>query len=259
LNASKSLCQAGHKGIFFALEMGDVSITRRLLCDLIFDRHELPYFRIKSGNFTEKDFEHFRDAAMMAKDLPLKIEQQTGVTLSQIGARARQMKRKTGLDFMVVDHMGHVQASDRYAGSKVNEMGEISTGLLRLSRDLDIAVIALCQLNRGVESRPDKRPNLADLRASGNLEEDAATVIMVYREAYYLANREPKPGTPEYELWQNEMMGCYDKLQILIEKQREGPSGAIQAFVNPACNAVRDFGWTRGYIDEAVPDERFVF
>lgn len=245
LNVTRILCQAERKGIFFSLEMGDESLSRRLMSDMIFDTHELPHFKIKSGRFDEREFQHITDAALRLKDLPLRIEQQTGVTLSQMAARARQMKRRQGLDFMVVDHMGHVMASDRYAGNKVNEIGEVSTGLLRLARELDIGMIALCQLNRGVESREDKRPNLSDLRASGNIEEDAATVMMVYREAYYLTNREPRAGTPEYETWQTRMVECWNKLNIIIEKQRDGSTGSIEVFVDVKCNAVRNVGWTR--------------
>lgn len=258
LNIARALCQAGRKGIFFSLEMGDESLSRRIMSDMIFDTQELPHFKMKSGRFAEKDFESIQGAAERLKDFPLRIEQQTGLTLSQMAARARQMKRRQGLDFMVVDHMGHVQASDRYAGNKVNEIGEVSTGLLRLARELDIGMIALCQLNRGVESRDDKRPNLSDLRASGNIEEDAATVMMVYREAYYLTNREPRGGTPEYEAWQAKLMECWNKLSILIEKQRDGATGAIEAFVDVKCNAVRDAGWTRDTWAESDA-ERFDF
>lgn len=258
LNVARALCQAERKGIFFSLEMGDESLSRRIMSDMIFDTKELPHFKMKSGRFDEKDFHSIRDAAERLKDFPLRIEQQTGLTLSQMAARARQMKRRRGLDFMIVDHMGHVQASDRYAGNKVNEIGEVSTGLLRLARELDIGMIALCQLNRGVESRDDKRPNLSDLRASGNIEEDAATVMMVYREAYYLTNREPRAGTPEYETWQSRLVECWNKLSIIIEKQRDGSTGAVEVFVDVKCNACRDVGWTREAWIPAV-DERFAF
>lgn len=258
LNFSRTLCQAGRKGVFFSLEMGDESLSRRLISDIIFDQVELPHFRIRSGQFAEKDFQLITDAAMALKDLPLRIEQQAGLTLSQICARSRQMKRRQGLDFIVVDHMGHVVASDLYRGNKVHEIGETSSGLLRLAKELDVAVIALSQLSRGVESRENKRPTLSDLRDSGNLEQDAATVLMVYREAYYLSNAEPKAKTPEYEVWQTKMTACLNDIEVIVSKQREGSVGTVRAFVDVRCNAVRDHGWTR----EAwsLPDsERFVF
>lgn len=258
LNFSRTLCQAGRKGVFFSLEMGDESLSRRLISDIIFDQAELPHFRIRSGRFAEKDFQLITDAALALKDLPLRIEQQAGLTLSQIGARSRQMKRRQGLDFIVVDHMGHVVASDMYRGNKVHEIGETSSGLLRLAKELDVAVIALSQLSRGVESRDNKRPTLSDLRDSGNLEQDAATVLMVYREMYYLQNSEPKVGTPEYEAWQAKISACINDIEIIVSKQRDGSTGTVRAFVDVRCNAVRDHGWTR----EAWPlpdSERFVF
>lgn len=257
LNFSRSLCWAGHAGIFFSLEMGDVSLSRRLLSDMIFDRREVPHFRMKSGRVTEEDFTAITDAGRLMAELPLRIEQQTGLTISTIAARTRQAKRKNGLDFIIVDHMGHIVASDRYAGSKVNEIGETSAGLLRLARELDIAVIALCQLSRGVESRDNKRPTISDLRDSGNIEQDAATVLLLYREAYYLQNAEPKVGTPEYEMWLIKMEACLHDLEIVIGKQRDGGTGSVRAYVDVACNAVRETGWTRDvYADER---ERFAF
>lgn len=260
LNFARALAQAGHSGVLFSLEMGDVSLSRRLLSDMIFDRREVPHFRMKSGRVSEEDFTAIRDAGLDLAKLPLRIEQQTGLTVSTIGARCRQMKRKTGLDFVIVDHMGHVQASDRYAGSKVNEIGEISSGLLRLARELDVAVIALSQLSRGVESRENKRPTISDLRDSGNIEQDAATVLLLYREAYYLQNAEPKIGTAEHQIWQEKMVGCYNELEIIIGKQRDGGTGTVRAYVDVTCNAVRDDGWNRIAASWAADErERFAF
>lgn len=254
---ARSLCEEGRRGLFFSLEMGDVSLSRRMIADLIFDRREVPHFRMKSGKVTEEDFAAIRDAAVKMGELPLRIEQQSGLTVSTIAARARQMKRKGGLDFVIVDHMGHVQASDRYRGSKVNEVGEISSGLLRMARELDIAVVALSQLSRAVESRDNKRPTMSDLRDSGNVEQDAATVLLLYREAYYLQNAEPKAGTAEYEVWLAKMDACLHDLEIVIGKQRDGSTGSVRAYVDVACNAVRSSGWVRdAYVDER---ERFVF
>lgn len=258
LNFSRRLCEAGFKGIFFSLEMGDVSLSRRLIADMMFDEYELAHFRMKSGRVNEAEFGRITDAAKRLAELPLRIEQQAGLSISQITARARQMKRRDGLDFIIVDHMGHVQASDRYRGSKVNEVGETSSGLLRLARELDVAVIALAQLSRGVESRDNKRPTISDLRDSGNIEQDAATVLLVYREAYYLANAEPRVGTPEYEMWQTKMGDCLHDLEIIIGKQRDGATGTVRAYVDVTTNAVRDHGWTReAWI--TAPDDRFAF
>lgn len=261
LNVSRSMCMAGHVGIFFSHEMGDVSLSRRIMSDVIFDEYELPHFKMKSGRFTEKDFDHIRDAAVRLKDIEnrLKIEQQSGLTVSQMAARARQMKRRGKLDFMIVDHIGHIATDDRYSGNRNNEIGQITKGLLRLAKELDIGMLALCQLNRGVESRENKKPHLGDLRESGQIEEDAATVLFVYREGYYLANSEPKAGSPEYAIWQDKMVACWNDLDIIVGKQRDGALGTVQVYVDVKCNAVRNAGWTRDVWPPLSDQERLSF
>lgn len=253
---ARRMSEAGQKGIFFSLEMKDVQLTRRIFSDLIFETREVPYNRMRAGRVSEAEFGMIRDAAMTLQNWPLQIEQDD-VSLSQIAARARQRQRKHGLDYIIVDHIGHIQVADRYRGNKNLELAEISGGLMRLARELEIGVLALCQLNRAVEARENKRPSLADLRESGAIEQDAATVIFVYREAYYVANQEPRAGTPEHTIWQERMVGCLNDLDIIIGKQRDGPTCTVQAYVNPACNAVRPKGWYRDFNQSAT--EEFVF
>jgi len=255
LNFCRSLCSEhideqtgevlnpGYRGIFFSLEMGDILLSQRLMSDMIFGQarsREVPYSRIRKGVISETEFGYLTSAGLALAKLPLQIEQQGGMNLAQVGAKARQQKRKGGLDFIIVDYLQLMGVADRYRGNRVSEVSELSSGLLKLAKDLDVAMLALCQLNRGVENREDKRPSLADLRESGSLEQDASLVIMLYRKAYYLQNKEPKPGTPEYEQWQTDMIECWNKLNIQIEKNRSGPVGMVEAYVNPAVNAVRD-------------------
>jgi replicative DNA helicase len=260
LNFARSLCsetvddqgvmRPAAKGIFFSLEMGDILLSQRLMSDMIFSHgHEVPYSRIRRGAISEMEFGHITTAATALAKLPLRIEQQGGIGISQVGSKARRLKRTSGLDFVIVDYLQLMGVADRYRGNRVNEVTELSIGLLKIAKDLDIAMIALCQLNRGVESREDKRPGLADLRESGSLEQDASVVMMLYREAYYLQNKEPRPGTPEYETWQNNMVRCINVLKIQIEKNRNGPTGEIECYVNPAVNAVRDLA-----MDQSLPD-----
>lgn len=252
---ARRMSEAGHPGMFFSLEMKDEQLTRRIFSDLIFEMKEVPYNRMRSGRVSEAEFTLIRDAALMLESWPLQIEQDD-VSLSQIASRARQRKRKHGLDYLIVDHIGHIQSADRYRGNKNLELSEISGGLMRLARELDIGVLALSQLARAVEGRDNKRPTLADLRDSGSLEQDAATVMFVYRESYYLQNQEPRAGTPEHEIWQDRMLGCMHDLEIIIQKQRDGPVGSVKAYVNPGCNAVRSAGWTRDVWQET---ESFAF
>jgi len=230
------------KSMLVSLEMSDVPMSQRMISDYIFDLpgDNLPYANLKNGRFHEKLFTQVQEAATHMAELPIRIEQQPGLTVSQIGARARQYKRRHGLDILAVDHLDLVRASGRYAGNKVYELGETTAALKALAKEMDIVVVLLAQLSREVEKREDKRPQLADLRSSGSIEQDADTVIFLYRHAYYLAAKEPTPGTPEFELWQNEMAKAHNKLVAIIAKQRSGPTGSIELFCDIGNNAIRD-------------------
>lgn len=240
LGISRTLAKVGFRGQFDSLEMGDVALAQRMISDEMFDTRKLSYWQIRSGRYRAEEFDGIRDAVQRLEELPIKIEQQSGLTVSQIGARARQMKRRGGLDFIVVDHLGLVAPSDRYRGNKNNEIGETTGALKALAKELDIPVFLLAQLSRAVESRDNKRPTLADLRDSGNIEQDADTVIFLYREAYYLGLKEPTPGTPEFDIWTMKMEECWDQLEIIVAKQRSGPVGTVKVRCDIAHNAIRN-------------------
>lgn len=242
LTILRRAAEQGFRSLFTSLEMGDIALSHRMISDVIFDMpgDNLPYSFLRSGRFHEKMFDKVREASFQLENLPIRIEQQPGLTISQIAARARQRKRSKGLDILAIDHLDLVKPSGRYVGNKVYELGEITAASKALAKELGIVVIMLCQLSRDVEKREDKRPQLADLRSSGSIEQDADTVIFLYRKSYYLANTEPQIGTPEHELWQNEMVACHNLLQAIIAKQRSGPTGAIELFCDIGNNAVRN-------------------
>lgn len=256
LCVARSAAEAGHKVLFESLEMGDQPLTQRMISDVLFDQpgKPLPYWLMRSGRFREEDFTRITDAARRVALLPIRIEQRPAMTVSQIASQARQRKRRHGLDLLVVDHMHLIKPSDRYKGNRVNELGEVTSGLKALGKELDIAVLALCQLSRTLESRDSKKPTMADLRGSGDIEQDADAVVMLYREAYYLERNEPTPGSPESLVWQDKMEKLFDKLEAIIEKQRNGPIGTVELFCNISCNAVRDVGKEQ-YLPE-TPDHQ---
>jgi replicative DNA helicase len=242
---SRNMASAGHRGIFYSLEMGDVQLSQRMLTDEAFNEDKIAYTRMRSGRFTEKQFMLIRDAALRLQKLPIRIEQQPAMTLGQIAARARQQKRSKGLDFFVVDYLGLMKSSGRYAGNKTNEIGELTAGIRGLAKEIDCVALLLCQLSRGVEGREDKRPNMGDLRDSGAIEQDADVVIMIYREAYYLERKEPKAGSAEHLVWMTEMERCSNEMQMIVEKQRMGPIGSVKVFCDISANAIRNEGWAR--------------
>jgi replicative DNA helicase len=160
--------------------------------------------------------------------IPLYIDQSGGLSIAQLAARARRLKRQRGLDLLVVDYIQLLQGSGRRAAEgRVQEVTEITTNLKALAKELNVPILALSQLSRQVENRDDKRPQLSDLRESGSIEQDADVVMFVFREEYYLANKEPKAGTPEHEKWFNEIAAAHGKADVIIGKQRHGPTGTV--------------------------------
>jgi replicative DNA helicase len=149
--------------------------------------------------------------------------------LDQLGANCvAKAKGQRGLHLIVVDYIQLMQGkSARAAQNRVQEITEITTGLKALAKELNVPVIALSQLSRGVENRDEKRPQLSDLRESGSIEQDADVVMFVYREEYYLKNKEPRPATDEHFTWEAEMREARGKAEVIIAKQRHGPTGTV--------------------------------
>ena len=160
--------------------------------------------------------------------MPLHIDDTPALTIQGVRTRARRLKRQHGLDLIVVDYIQLLQGTSKRSDNRVQEVTEITTSLKALAKELNVPIMALSQLSRQVESRDDKHPQLSDLRESGSIEQDADVVLFVYREEYYLQNKEPKPGTAEHEKWQTEMDLALGKAEVIIAKQRHGPTGTVK-------------------------------
>jgi replicative DNA helicase len=209
---------------FFSCEMSAEQLATRILAE----QTSIASSLIRRGGITEGDFEKIRDYSIELQSLPLYIDETGGLSISQLTARARRLKRQKGLDMIVIDYIQLLQGSGKKSDNRVQEVTEITTNLKALAKELNVPIIALSQLSRQVENRDDKRPQLADLRESGSIEQDADVVIFVYREEYYLQNKEPRIGTPEYEKWQLDMSLVHGKAEIIIGKQRHGPTGTVE-------------------------------
>jgi len=208
----------------FSLEMSAEQLATRIISE----QTEIPSSKIRRGEITEADFEKLSYCAQEMSRIPLYIDQTGGVSIAQLAARARRLKRQRGLDVLIVDYIQLMQASKRSGDSRVQEVTEITTGLKALAKELNIPVIALSQLSRQVENREDKRPQLSDLRESGSIEQDADVVLFIFREEYYLRNREPKSGTEEWFKWETELKEATGKAEVIIAKQRHGPTGSAK-------------------------------
>ena len=208
---------------FFSLEMSAEQLATRIISETA----QVPSVKIRRGEVDQSEFDNIYHAARELEKLPLHIDDTGGISIAQLAARARRLKRQHGLGLLVVDYLQLITGSNRRSDGRVQEITEISQGLKTLAKELNVPVIALSQLSRQVESRDDKRPQLSDLRESGSIEQDADVVLFVYREEYYLSRAEPREGTPEHLEWQNRTEQARNKAEVIIGKQRHGPIGNV--------------------------------
>jgi replicative DNA helicase len=209
---------------FFSLEMSAEQLATRMIAE----QSGVASYKIRRGDIQQQDFERVVDAARLMQSIPFYIDQTGGISIAQLAARARRLKRQRGIDLMVVDYIQLLTGASKKSDNRVQELTEITTGLKALAKELDVPIIALSQLSRQVESRDDKRPQLSDLRESGSIEQDADVVVFIYREEYYLKNKQPREGTEEFIKWQADMERAHGRAEVIIGKQRHGPTGTVE-------------------------------
>lgn len=218
---------------FYSLEMSSEQLATRIISE----QTEISSSKIRRGEISEADFEKLVGCSQMMQKIPLYIDQTGGISIAQLSARARRLKRQRGLDVLVIDYIQLMTGSGKSSDNRVQEITQITTGLKALGKELNVPIIALSQLSRQVENREDKRPQLSDLRESGSIEQDADVVLFVYREEYYTKNSEPRRSqdevvadikTPEYLAWEEKMMKVKGTADVIIAKQRHGPTGTVQ-------------------------------
>ncbi len=214
---------------FFSLEMSAEQLATRLLADV----SGVSSDKLRKGEIDDGDYVAVRDAAVEVQQSPLYIDATGGLSIAKLAARARRLKRSTGLDLIVVDYLQLVTTDGSKGDNRVQEVSSITQGLKALAKELSVPVVALSQLSRQVENREDKKPQLSDLRESGSIEQDADVVMFVYRESYYLGRAEPREGTPEHLQWQDDMDKVAGMADVIIGKQRHGPIGTVRLSFNP--------------------------
>ena len=217
---------------FFSLEMSAEQIALRLLAE----EARVSGDRIRRGDIAQRDFDNFVQVSREIAGLPLHIDETPGISIAALRTRCRRLKRTHGLSLVIVDYLQLMRPS---AGTKpesrVLEISQFTQGLKAIAKEMAVPVIALSQLSRAVEQREDKRPQLSDLRESGTIEQDADCVMFVYRDEYYLQQRGPKQASFEsddkfnaaMDKWQQDMERVHNRAELLIEKQRHGPTGKI--------------------------------
>ena len=223
-NAAQKLQESGKKSsvAFFSLEMSSEQLSTRILAE----QSRIKSNDIRRGRISEEQFDKFIETSKNISELPLFIDETPAISIAALSNRARRIKRIHNLDLIVIDYIQLMRAVNTKDG-RVQEISEITQGLKALAKELSVPVLALSQLSRAVEQRDDKKPQLSDLRESGSIEQDADVVMFVYREAYYLERKQPRPATVEHAEWQAKMNEVSNLAEIIIGKQRHGPTGNI--------------------------------
>jgi len=224
-NAAQKLQDSGKKSsiAFFSLEMSSEQLSTRILAE----QSRIKSNDIRRGKISDEQFDKFIETSKNISELPLYIDETPAISIAAMSNRARRIKRLFGLDMIVVDYIQLMRGTFNNKDGRVQEISEITQGLKAIAKELSIPVIALSQLSRAVEQRDQKKPQLSDLRESGSIEQDADVVMFVYREAYYLERLEPRPATVEHAEWQAKMNEVSNLAEIIIGKQRHGPTGNI--------------------------------
>ena len=225
-HAAKNIEKKGTKSTvaFFSLEMSSEQLSTRILSE----QSRIRSNDIRRGKVSENEFEKFIETSKNIFELPLYIDETPAITIAAISNRSRRIKRLFGLELIVVDYIQLMRSGKKTEFNRVQEISEITQGLKALAKELNVPVLALSQLSRQVEQRDDKKPQLSDLRESGSIEQDADVVMFVFREAYYIERKEPTVGSIEHAEWRQKMDEISSLADIMIGKQRHGPTGNVK-------------------------------
>ena len=224
-NAAQKLQDSGKKSsvAFFSLEMSSEQLSTRIISE----QARISSNDIRRGRISDDQFDKFLETSKNISELPLYIDETPAISIAALSNRARRIKRLFGLDMIVVDYIQLMRGTTFNKDGRVQEISQITQGLKAIAKELSVPVVALSQLSRQVEQRDDHKPQLADLRESGSIEQDADVVMFVYREGYYLSRKEPREATVEHAEWQAKMNEVAHLAQIIIGKQRHGPIGNV--------------------------------
>ena len=232
--ANRYAATGGNEGAivgFFSLEMSDDQLATRILAE----QANISGDAIRRGDIGEDDFRRFAEASQRLAQVPLYIDNASSLSIGALRTRARRLKRQHGLGLLMVDYLQLLSGtgSRQSESSRVQEMSEITRGLKSIAKELQIPVLALSQLNRGVEQREEKRPQLSDLRESGSIEQDADVVMFIYRDEYYLSRAQPDiQDHQKYAEWQEKMDRSMNIAEVIVAKQRHGPIGTVNLHFN---------------------------
>ena len=224
-NAAQRAKDKGAPVAFFSLEMSSEQLALRILSS----EASIPSDKIRRGDIHENDFKTITKTSFDLQNIPLFIDDSPGLSVMALRNRARRLKRQYGIGLIVIDYLQLLSVQRKQNDNRVQEISEITRLLKNLAKELDVPVLALSQLSRAVEQREDKRPQLADLRESGTIEQDADVVMFIYRPEYYEARKMPSndPHDAKHIEWKDKMEKLHKKAELIVAKQRHGPVGNI--------------------------------
>ena len=228
----------GGKVVFFSLEMSSEQLATRILAE----QSKIPGDKMRKAELSKDDFKNIANISSKLENLNLIIDDNPVLTIPSLRARSRRLKRLHNINLIIIDYLQLMSGSpNKKNDGRVQEISEITRGLKAIAKELNIPIIALSQLSRQVEQREDKRPQLADLRESGTIEQDSDVVMFIFRESYYLERMEPikKPEESEdkyderHNRWRDLCEKAHNTSEVIIAKQRHGPIGTIKAHFDP--------------------------
>lgn len=244
LSYAVSAAQKGHGVLFVSLEMSSTELGARMAADLCFNgQRGVPFPAIIAGKLNAEDYRRVSQAMDRASELPFRVIDVGSVQIGRLNMMVRRHARRFAaagqkLELVIVDYLQLVRP-DQHMKSQYEAVSEVSRGLKQIAKEHGVSVMALAQLSREVEKRPDKRPQLSDLRDSGQIEQDADVVMFLLREEYYLRKAEPHIGHADREAWESLMADAQHKIEFIVAKRRNGPDGRAEGQFYGQFQAVR--------------------
>lgn len=228
-NIALNAALGGKRVLFASVEMAGFQIGQRLLARMT----GISALRQRNGQLDSNDWSRLIAAEKKLGELAIVIDDLADATVSRVRAHARRLKRRQGLDLIIIDYLQRMSTSRRF-NHEVEALSHMTKSLKALAKDIGVPVVLLSQLSRAVEGRDNKRPGLSDLRGSGSIEQDADVVMFAYRESYYLERNEPPVGATNHAAWETQVERARGCLDLIVAKQRNGPTGTVPLYYDPA-------------------------
>lgn len=243
LSYALGAAEAGHGVLFVSLEMSSAELGARMVADVCFDRGKVPYHLIRDGNVNAQDLGSLYKARDLMDTMPMHVIDAGHLTVGRLNMLVRRHARRmeamgSKLELVIVDYLQLLSPDGKHR-SNYEAVSEVSRGLKAMAKDHGVAVLALAQLSRDVEKRPDKRPQLSDLRDSGQIEQDADAVLFLLRSEYYLRQSEPDQGTADHIKWEQLLEQVRGQIEFIVAKKRNGVTGTAIGQFHGAYQAVR--------------------